>query len=244
MIKFEMHCHTMPSSHCAKADNQTIIRRYKEAGYGGICVTNHIVRKEYDKYPGETDREKIDFYYSIYENFKEFAKQNGIKVFIGAEIRIGNGEEFMIFGFDKQFLYDYVPAVFTMDQKQLYDIANEKGFFLYQTHPFRDRVKILGDPKYMHGAEIYNAHFHHTNFNEKAIEFCKVNNLIGVCGTDFHNPDQPILTAMYIPDDVNDEKAFVKCLFDRQFQLSCDEKTYKIELEKYLKMKQEKEQCK
>ena len=65
--------------------------------------------------------------------------------------------------------------------------------------------------------------------NEKAIEFCKVNNLIGVCGTDFHNPDQPILTAMYIPDDVNDEKAFVKCLFDRQFQLSCDEKTYKIE---------------
>ena len=45
MIKLETHCHLLHSSHCAHADADSIISRYKEAGYGGIVITNQFVEK-------------------------------------------------------------------------------------------------------------------------------------------------------------------------------------------------------
>lgn len=243
MIKLEMHCHVMPSSHCAKADAEIIIKRYKEAGFNGICITNHFAKKHFVNYNGNTDKEKIDYYFSIFDNFKKLAEENGFKVFLGAEVSCATLEEYILFGFDRELLYDN-KLLFEMDQKELFAFAEKHGLFMYQPHPFRDRVKVLGDPNYLHGAELFNGHYHHINSNEKAQEFCEKNNLVGLVGNDFHDPEQPMFCCTYVPDDVVDEKALVKCLFNRDFTVECDRENYIIALEKHLKKKQEKEQCK
>ena len=243
MIKIETHCHVLNSSHCAKADADTIISAYKKENYGGIVITNHMVEKELINYKGETYKEKLDYYFSIFDDIKEKGEKAGLKIFLASEIRACTSEEYVLYGFDRKLFYDNKP-LYEMDQKELFDLAEKNGLFLYQSHPFRDRVKVLGNPKYMHGSESFNGHYHHTNFNEKAVEFCEKNNLIGLSGTDYHNPGQPLTAGIFIPENINDEKALVECIFNRQFNIYKDEVTYKTELEKYLREKEEKLKCK
>ena len=63
MIKLETHCHTLHGSHCGLADADTIVSRYLDAGYDGVVITNHFVKKHFENYKGETEREKLDFYF-------------------------------------------------------------------------------------------------------------------------------------------------------------------------------------
>ena len=242
MIKLETHCHTLYGSHCGLADAKTIIDRYHKAGYGGIVITNHFNRREFSTYKGETNREKINFYFSLYEQVKALGEEKGMKIFVGAEINASTNEEYVLYGFDKELFYGE-KLLFDYTQEELFKLAEDNGCFLYQSHPFRVSVPKLGNPAFLHGAEYFNGHYHHVNNNHQARLWCEQNNLIGLSGTDFHKPDQPITAGIFIPDQVNSEKSLVDCLFKRNFSLYCDEQTYEIELEKFLKEK-ERNKCK
>ena len=101
MIKLETHSHIFGGSHCAKADDDTFIKNYLSAGYQAVVITNHFVLKAFEKYIGDTDKEKLDFYFSLYDNMKAKLNKVGIKAFIGAEISCCTGEEYMLYGFDR-----------------------------------------------------------------------------------------------------------------------------------------------
>ena len=62
MKKFELHCHSSGPSVCADVTDEQLIEKYANAGYNGIVVTNHI-NGSYNNYPGETHKEKIDYYF-------------------------------------------------------------------------------------------------------------------------------------------------------------------------------------
>ena len=165
MIKLETHCHTFGTSICADNDDVNTIDRYVEAGYGGIIATNHFSRGAYyDWCKGETQKEKIDSLFETIDAFKEKCNNRGLKCFWGLEIRRsvdGGYQEFTIIGLPRKVFYKE-PLIYTYSQTELFALANEYGAFMYQTHPFRDGV-VLGDPKYMHGAEAFNGHYHHDN---------------------------------------------------------------------------------
>ena len=236
MIKLETHCHTLYGSHCGLADAKTIIDRYSQAGYGGIVITNHFNRREFATYKGETNKEKIDFYFSLFDEVKRLGEDKGIKVFLGAEISASTNEEYVLYGFDKSLFYG-AKLMFEFSQEELFELSEKNGCFLYQSHPFRPSVPRLGNPEFLHGAEYFNGHYHHVNNNAKAREWCDNNKLIGLSGTDFHTPDQPITAGIFIPDEVDSEKSLVECLFKGEFSLYCDEITYEVELEKFLERK-------
>ena len=103
---------------------------------------------------------------------------------------------------------------------------------MYQTHPFREEV-TAGDPKYLHGAESFNGHYHHINNNELAEKFCEENNLIKMAGTDFHHDDQPITTAMFIPSSINNEKELANFLMTGKAERLEDRKGYLDALKKH-----------
>ena len=237
MIKLETHCHTLGGSSCATADNKTLTEKYRKAGYGGIVITNHISESSYDYHKGETHAEKVRFYYSLVETLREELKPYNIKVFSGAEIRAvperGSvyGEEYMIYGITEKDMTDNRPF-FTFTQEELFRFAEKKGLFMYQTHPFRDGV-ICGNPHLMHGAEIFNGHFHHYNHNDKAEEFCKKYGLIGISGTDFHHEEQPITAGIYIPDNVCTNEQLTEYIFKNDFIVYADALTYGREVKKY-----------
>ncbi len=234
MIKLETHCHVYGTSPCADCADSIIIQKYKDAGYGAIVVTNHIHPKYFENYSGRNHKEKVDFYFSQYDRFGSKCKEAGIKTFFGAEVLVNCSEghsEFTIYGFDRSFLYDNKP-LYSLTQEELFNLAEKNNLFMYKTHPFRIG-EVHGNPKFMHGAECFNGHYHHVNNNELAEKFCLENNLIRMSGTDFHHDDQPITAGIYIPNYINNESQLTEYIFKKNFELLIDNKTYAEELIRY-----------
>jgi hypothetical protein len=96
---------------------------------------------------------------------------------------------------------------------------------MYQTHPYREGI-VLGNPKYMHGAESFNGHYHHKNNNDLAKKFCFENGLVGLSGTDYHYDIQPITAGIYIPENIENEKQLAKFYFENNIKTIEDEEKY------------------
>lgn len=224
MLKTDLHCHTKGPSVCADVQDEQLVLEHYNAGYDTIVITNHI-NGSFNNYPAPDYKSKIDYFFSAVDRVKNIAKSKGIKVFAGAEIVAntddGVHQEFILIGFDKEFLYNN-NLVKTCDQKRLFEIAQDNGLFMFQTHPFRVGEK-LGNPKYMHGAEAFNCHYHHDNNNEKAKEFCQANNLTMLSGNDYHHLGQPLIGGIYIPEEIENEKQLAKYLLSNQPQIIEDQ---------------------
>lgn len=233
MIKLETHCHTYLSSGCADNDDNDTIAKYVKAGYGGVVCTNHFSKGVYEyNLKGQTHKEKIDSFFNFIDEFKKKCNAKGLKCFWGAEIRsTDDGQEYMIIGLPRD-VYYLEPPIFTYSQKQLFELAEKHGAFMYQTHPFREGVNV-GNPEFLHGAEYFNGHYHHFNHNEKAEQFVTKNNLVGLSGTDFHHHEQPITAGIYLSEDVDGEKAYAEFLFKNEFKIVQDKETYEKELKKH-----------
>ena len=237
-MKLETHCHLIGTSVCADCPMDVMIDKYKSAGYDGIVVTNHLHPRYFASYPGETKKEKTDYFFSVYDEFKSKCEKVGIKTFLGAEVLVVCPEghaEYIMYGFDRDFIYDNRP-LYELTQKELFELCDENGIFLFKAHPFRTK-EIAGDPKYMHGAEYFNGHYHHLNNNEEAREFCNKNNLVKLSGTDFHHEDQPITAGIIISDDIANEKELVKIILDGDYQLIEEEEEYLSAHKKHLEGK-------
>lgn len=237
MIKLETHCHLKGTSACADTDIDIVIDKYAEAGYGGIVVTNHFSADCYERcYVGNSRKEKIDYFFNVYDDFSKKCNKKNIITFWGAEVRTkdertSRGTEYVVLGLPKKAYYEG-EFLFNLDQKGLFELAEKHGAFMYQTHPFRVGV-VNGDPKYLHGAEYFNGHYHHCNNNELAREFCRENNLIGLSGTDFHHIDQPITAGIMLPKEITNEEQLVKFLFKDNFSLIQEEEKYLTAHKKY-----------
>ena len=233
MIKFEMHAHVKGGSTCAKSDAEQLVQDYVKSGYGGVVITTHYDNYNYfNSLVGQTHKEKIDNFFSLFDKTKEKAEENGLKLFYGVEVRDSLGTEYMLYGFKRSFLYDNKP-LFTFDQKELFKMAEKSNLFMYQTHPFRNGVKC-GLPEFMHGAEIFNGHFHHGNNNERAVEFVKKNKLIEMAGTDYHVFGQPLTSSMYIPENINDNESLTEYLMSGKAEWSGNEEYYQQEYKRFL----------
>ncbi len=232
MIKLETHAHVKGGSHCAHVRAKVMVKEFFEAGYKAITLTTHYCKSCYDAYPGKTHKRKIKYYLSLRDKLKRAAKKYGIKVFLGAEITaktpMNTFAEFMLVGFDDAFLYDN-PPLFNLTQKELFELANQNGIFMYQTHPMRKGI-MTGDPRYIHGAEAFNGHANHNNCNNFANDFCDVYNLKKMSGTDYHDPRQPITAGVYIPENIENQRQLAEYYFNNQCELIKDNQTY---LEEY-----------
>lgn len=212
MIKIEPHCHSVGASRCADVSLERIVEVYSSLGYGGIVLTNHVNRSSFEVYPAETKKEKYDYFFSSVDALRDLCAPRNIKVFCGAEIcayTSSNGySEYTVYGFDRKFMYDN-KFLYEYSQEELFRLCEKNNVFMYQTHPFRERVEC-GNSQFMHGAEAFNGHYHHYNNNAMANKFCEDNNLIKMVGSDFHHPDQPVTAGMLIPDNVNDDFALTE----------------------------------
>ena len=86
-MKIEMHVHTSEGSPCAKADAESIMKAYAEAGYDALVITNHFDSVLLNEF-GKTDEEKIERYLMGYRKAKAAEEKYGIQVMLGVEIRL------------------------------------------------------------------------------------------------------------------------------------------------------------
>ena len=239
MIKIETHAHSFGSSWCAKISNEELIEVYKKHGYDVLVITNHLHERDFYNYDGNTDKDRLDYYFSLIDEIKKQGEKRGLKVLEGAEIDVvtekGN-VEFTVYGLDREVFYKNNP-LFKLTQEELFNLVEENGGFMYQTHPFRNGVLMRGNPKFMHGAESFNGHFHHDNNNELAEKFTKENDLIALSGTDYHIGGQIPTAGIITNREIKDEQDLVKLCFSKDYELVKLDELYKMTREEYLRSK-------
>ena len=186
MYLYETHLHTAPVSRCAFASVRESVEFYKELGYAGIFITNHFVDGSINIDPSLPYAERIDFYFSAYEEALEVGKEIGIDVFFGVEASY-LGTDFLIYGLDKDW-YPAHPEIEHMERSAQLAFLAEQGALIIHAHPFReagyiDHIRLF--PRHVHGVEIFNAC--RSDFENKlAAQYAENYGLPAFAGTDNH----------------------------------------------------------
>lgn len=226
-MKLETHAHCRGASICADITEEQLISTYKQLNYDAVILTNHI-NWGWETYPANDYKGRVEYFLNVFKKVKKLGQKENIKVFLGAEVvtltETNIHQEFLIVGFNEDFLFN-CNLVNTCNQKKLFDIANKNELFMWQSHPFRTGEET-GNPEYMHGAEAFNGHFHHDNFNEKAKDFCLNNKIKMISGSDCHHVGQPILGGINLPNGISSEKQLARYLLNNQPKLLFSQEEY------------------
>lgn len=210
MYKYETHLHTYPVSKCARSTVRENLELYKEFGYDGVFITNHFLDGNINIDYNTPYEEKINFYFSDYEEAKKLEDEIGIKVFCGIELTY-KGTDFLIYGLDKEWYLSH-PEIMDMKKSDELPFMMENGALVIQAHPYReaayiDHIRLF--PRHVHGVEIINAcRSEHENNMAKA--YADSYELIEFAGTDNHTAgNRQTFAGMCSVSPIVDENDFV-----------------------------------
>lgn len=210
MYKYETHLHTYPVSKCARSTVRENLELYKEFGYDGVFITNHFLDGNINIDYNTPYEEKINFYFSDYEEAKKLEDEIGIKVFCGVELTY-KGTDFLIYGLDKDWYLSH-PEIMDMKKSDELPFMMENGALVIQAHPYReaayiDHIRLF--PRHVHGVEIINAcRSEHENNIAKA--YADSYELIEFAGTDNHTAgNRQTFAGMCSVSPIVDENDFV-----------------------------------
>ena len=215
---YEIHCHTSEVSVCGWVDAVSIIRMHKEAGFEGICITDHYHEKFFSKFPGRSDREIVDEYLSGYRLALEEGRRTGLKVLLGLEIRFeDNKNDYLVYGITEDMLYEN-PYMFRMGLESFSAMAKLNGLLLIQAHPFRDNM-TRADPRFIDGIETVNGNIRHNSRNHLSESYASVNNLLMMGGSDFHRECDLNMVAMHFFDEINNERELANAIKNGEYAI-------------------------
>ena len=221
MYKYETHLHSCESSACGKSSAAEYPAYYKSIGYSGIFITDHFFNGNCRISNTGNWEEMINEFCKSYEIAKEAGDKIGFPVFFGWEANF-NGDEYLIYGLDKQWLLAH-PDFLSYSRTRQYDVIHADGGLVVQAHPFRERDylnTIYLNPDTCDAMEGYNT-FNSDYNNYNAEIYCRQNNIFMTAGSDLHHigsTDAHNLYGMEFDTPLTDEKDYVKRI------LSCEGK--------------------
>ena len=234
MLKFNTHAHSVGRSGCGKVEAARVAETYREAGYDGLVLTNHYMKWVLENYyPPMSVDERVEFFLDAYRQAKARGEEIGLSVFLGMELNLERYNvltdviypvyEFLVFGLTEDFLRAH-PFLYELSQREAYELFDQNGMLMVQTHPFRERTR-LADVGYLHGIEVYNGHPGHESHNEFAREVAKNHpQLIRTAGDDYHEPGRHGYAGMYFPDDTRSMDAMVRHLKAGEYEIFVTDK--------------------
>lgn len=184
--RIELHAHTSPMSGCSEISPIEMVDTYKKLGYDAVVITNHFIFK-HDHRPKE---QYIEDFIKNFEETKEYGEKEGLKVYLGAEIRFTeNNNDYLVFGVNKEMLYeiyDLLPKGLKNFRKS-YPMPNS---IFIQAHPMRDGMQPV-DTSLLDGIEVYNMHPGHNSRVGQVAVYAKENGKeIITAGSDFHHKNK------------------------------------------------------
>ena len=220
MYRYETHCHTKPVSRCGRAGVRETLTYYRDLGYTGGFITTHFITGNCAIEKTATYEDRINFFFSDYEEALAMQEELGIRVFVGAEMS-HNGTDFLVYGPDKAWYLAH-PEIMEMKITDLLKYMMDAGALVVQAHPFRDAgyipyIRLL--PNYVHGVEVNNAS--RSDFDNHMAEiFAKEYGLIPHGGSDNHDgPRQRHLAGMSSEAPIADEWDFVRRFLARELEV-------------------------
>lgn len=207
---YETHLHTSPVSRCAKSTVREMLEYYKSIGHAGVFITNHFIDGNIGLDDKASYKERLDFYFSDYEEGVRIGKEIGLPVFFGIESSY-KGTDFLIYGLDKAWFLAH-PEINEVKKTEALTIMREAGALIIQAHPFReacyiDHIRLF--PRHIEGVEVYNAQ--RTDFeNTLAEQYAKNYGLIPFAGSDNHRAGaSAFLGGMQTEAPLTDEADFI-----------------------------------
>lgn len=200
--QIELHAHTSPVSGCSQVTPKAMVETYKNLGYDAVAITNHFMYQQ----NGTSKEDYIKIFLNDFEQAKKYGDEQGLKVYLGAEIRFTeNDNDYLIFGIDGKMLseiYDLLPYGIENFRK---NYAMQDSVFI-QAHPMRNGMQEV-EPSLLDGMEVFNLHPAHNSRVGMASVYAKENKIpIIIAGSDFHHPNQnhegvSALRGAYLPED-------------------------------------------
>ncbi len=213
--KTELHAHTTPASGCSQIEPKELVGIYKENGYDSIVLTNHFT----PDLRGENVDEKIKLYLDDYYKCCEEAADLGINVILGAEIRFTeNNNDYLVFGISPEDLHEiYRRLPYGIDSFYR-EFKNEKNIIL-QAHPFRDGM-VRANKESVDGVEVFNMHPGHNSRIAFAAKYARENDMIAICGSDYHHHGQECLCGILTKQPLKDSYDVASVLKSRDYGIS------------------------
>ena len=209
--------HTAEISTCAGVPAKEIPRLYAEAGYRYIVVTDHWNEYTLSQFPGNT-KQKNEKWLDGYKMVREGGEKLGLTVLLGVELTVPSGpEDFLLYGFTEAFMREY-PRLHRENLATVYQAADKAGLLVVQAHPFRPHLKPA-DPRFLHGAEVFNGNPRHENNNDKALAFAQKHGLVQTAGSDFHQYEDIDRGGAFLPAGITDSTQLAECLRKGDYQL-------------------------
>jgi hypothetical protein len=201
--------HTKEASACASLYGAEQVRKYKEAGYSGVIVTDHFLNGNSCIPKDLPWEEQIELFCKGYEHAREEGDRIGLDVFFGLEVNF-NATEFLIYGVDKDWLLKQTDML-SWSVEEEYRRVKEAGGFIVHAHPFRDRSyirQIRLYPEYIDGVEVFNSENTYREVDEKAEAYAEKLKLPVTAGTDAHGFEKR-LSGMAFPTKLNNIQDFI-----------------------------------
>lgn len=187
LFRYETHLHTCEVSACANVSGAEHVRRYKEAGYDGIIVTDHFFNGNTCIPRGLPWEERVELFCKGYANAKAEGDRIGLSVFFAWEANF-RFTEFLIYGLDKEWLLGH-PDILSWSIEEQYHRIHSDGGYIVHAHPYRIRPyikEIRFFPEYVDAVEVINVGNGNDEFDRQAEAYAKNHNLPMSAGTDAH----------------------------------------------------------
>lgn len=194
MLKIDPHVHSNGISHCSHVTCEEIIDEKIRLGYDGAVLANHC---QAWYYPQEEHGAFIERVLEDFARGKAYADKKGFRFYLGLEVTLDEPHyaDWLLYGVTEDFLRK-TPCLYTLTQKELFELCEENGVLLVQAHPFRQSPC---DPNFMHGVEI-NCSDGDLDKIPLVEEYAKQHALLITCGTDYHFVERTYRGGVYLPE--------------------------------------------
>ncbi len=214
MYKTELHLHSHEVSPCCDLPTEETARRYREAGYRTVTVTDHLTKAVTERSGPWADT--VEWFMSGYHAFCDCLRGD-IHVLFGFELRLEeHPNDYLVYGLGRDFLLAS-RGITAMPRREAAKLIHEAGGLLYAAHPFRNNMTVL-PPDGLDGVEVFNAHGGHDSRNELAYAYAKRYGLHGIAGTDFHHPYHFPAAGILTEKEIRSEKDLLSVLREGSYR--------------------------
>ena len=219
MYKYETHLHTFPVSKCATETVSEVIKLYKSLDYAGIFITNHFIDGNINIDASLPYEDRINFYFSDYEEALKLGKELDFPVFLGVELSY-KGTDFLVYGLNKEWFLAH-PEIANIKKTEQLKIMMDAGALVIQAHPYReasyiDHIRLF--PRSVHGVEVDNGC--RTDLeNLMAKNYADAYNLLHFAGTDIHHTSKTHFTGVEFTTPIVDEADFINRIKNGDYKL-------------------------
>ena len=185
-MKIDHHVHSCEISRCGKVPVAELIRLYRAAGYDGFVLTDHCNRYTADRLKKEgVSADFGEYFLRCCAEARALGERENFLILTAQELRFDDSpNDYLVYGMPDEMLGD-CDALFAMAPADFFALARERGWLVYQAHPFRNGMKIT-DPAQLFGIEVHNMHPRHDSRNDIAEAWARRHHLHGISGSDCH----------------------------------------------------------